>query len=410
MTRVGVGAKRLAGALDWAIARRFLAGHGSGLLGSTARVALVASTLGVAAMGIAMALMTGYRGELERKLVGGSAAVQVFPPAEALGESAYAELRQSIAGLPGVRAVEAVSYLQGVLSSGRGEAEVTLRGVEPGTGLLGASADQLARDEDGLPGVVLGHELAAALATAPGDRLRLTALVLGDGGPRFVFRSVRASGTFTSGFSEFDRSWGLVAKDALETLAPRALASLEVRLEEPERAAEIAEAIRGLAPEALVTDWRENNRELFSALTTQQVALFLLLGLIVLVSTFNVASSLVVLVRERQRDLGALAALGLPPRRLRRVFLLYGGALGAAGTLLGLGFAAIVSWALDRFEVIRFGADVASIYFLSAVPFRLSLIDATAIGLFSILVTFLSCWLPSRRAFKLDPATALRYE
>ncbi len=410
MTRRGGGAKRLSGSLDWAIARRFLAGHGSGLLGSSARVALVASALGVAAMGVAMALMTGYRGELERKLVGGSAAVQVFPPVEELGESALGDLGRSIAMLPGVRGVEAVSYLQGVLSKGGAATEVTLRGVAPGTGLLGATAEQLAPDADGLPGVVLGRDLAGELGAHAGERLRLTALALGDGAPRFVFRSVRASGTFSSGFSQFDRGWGLVSREALGALAPHALSSLEVTLEDPGRAPAIAEAVRGLAPEALVTDWRENNRELFSALATQQVALFLLLGLIVLVSTFNVASSLVVLVRERQRDLGALAALGLPPRRLRRVFLYYGGALGGLGTLLGLGFAGAVAWIFDRFEVIRFGPDVASIYFLNAVPFRLSVVDAAAVAAFSIAVTFLSCWLPSRRAFDLDPAAALRYE
>ena len=96
-----------------------------------------------------------------------------------------------------------------------------------------------------------------------------------------------------------------------------------------DRAPAVAEAIRAQVPDGtLVTDWKELNRELFAALALQKAALFLLLGLIVLVSTFNVASSLVVLVRERRRDLGVLAALGLAPERMRWVFLLYGGALG----------------------------------------------------------------------------------
>lgn len=404
-------ARRLAGPLDWAIARRFLAGHAAGLVGSTARVALAASILGVAAMGVAMALMTGYRGELERKLVGGSAAIQVFPPIHVAGEPEEGDLPQRIAALPGVRGVEAVTYIQGILSSGSGEAEVTLRGVDQGGGLLRATPDQLAADAAGIPGVVLGSELAAGLGAGTGDRLRLVVLAIGDRGPTFVYRTVRVTGSFASGFSEFDRAWGVVSRPALAALSPRALSSYEVGLDDPQRAPSIAEAIREIAPpDVLVTDWRDNNRELFSALRAQQVALFLLLGLIVLVSTFNVASSLVVLIRERQRDLGALAALGLPPRRLQRIFLLYGGALGTVGTAIGLAVAAIVAWVLDRFEVIRFGPDVASIYFLRAVPFRFSLADAGAIGLFAVAVTFLSCWLPSRRALRLDPASALRYE
>ena len=156
--------------------------------------------------------------------------------------------------------------------------------------------------------------------------------------------------------------------------------------------------------------WKELNRELFAALKLQQLALFLLLGLIVLVSTFNVASTLVVLVRERLRDLGVLAALGLSPARLRSVFLLYGGALGLAGVALGLVLAFAIAWLADRFELIRFGPEIASIYFLRAVPFRLSLESAAAIAAFTLGVTFLSCWFPARRALKIDPAAALRWE
>jgi lipoprotein-releasing system permease protein len=203
----------------------------------------------------------------------------------------------------------------------------------------------------------------------------------------------------------------VAARGVVEELAPDAVESIETALAEPSRATEVAEAIRAVAPEgSIVTDWKELNRELFAALRLQQLALFLLLGLIVLVSTFNVASTLVVLVRERLRDLGVLAALGLSPAKLRNVFLLYGGALGLAGVALGLLFAFAIAWVADRFELIRFGPDVASIYFLRAVPFRLSLESAAAIAAFTLGVTFLSCWFPARRALKIDPSVALRWE
>ena len=224
------------------------------------------------------------------------------------------------------------------------------------------------------------------------DVAKLAALLLGSG-------------------EDLDQAWGVASRELVKSLAPDSIDSLELALADPARAGEVADRIREIAPDGtLVTDWRELNRELFAALRLQQLALFLLLGLIVLVSTFNVASTLVVLVRERLRDLGVLAAMGLAPSRLRRVFLLYGGALGVAGAVLGLAIAFAISWAANRFELVRFGPDVASIYFLRAVPFRLALDDALAIAGFTVGVTFLSCWLPSRRALKLDPAAALRFE
>ena len=401
----------LSGSLLYALALRFLRGRGSRLLSSTAMAALAASTLGVTAMGVAMALMTGYRGDLQKKLVGGNAAVLVYPPLELERSDRGLRLAEEIRQLPEVTRVDRVAYVQGVMATGRQEAEVTLRGAAPGAGLLQATAAELAADADGIPGVVLGVDLAHDLGAAPGDRLRLVVVAMGEGAPKFVYRTLRFAGTFSTGFSEFDREWAVASRETVAALAPEGMESLEVTVGDLDRAPAVAEAIRAQAPEGtLVTDWKELNRELFSALALQKAALFLLLGLIVLVSTFNVASSLVVLVRERRRDLGVLAALGLAPQRMRWVFLLYGGALGATGTLAGLLLAGAISWVMNTFELISFGPEIASIYFLRAVPFKLTLADAGWIGLFTLGITLVSCWLPSRRALTLDPSAALRYE
>lgn len=405
------GAPPLQGSLLSVLAVRFLRGRGSRLLSSTATAALAASALGVTAMGVAMALMTGYRGDLQKKLVGGNAAVLVYPPLALDRSESARRLAESIRELADVRRVDRVSYVQGVMATGLREAEVTLRGADPEVGLLRAQAGQLAVDTDGIPGVVLGVDLAHDLGVAPGERLRLVVVALGEGAPKFVYRTLRFAGTFSTGFAEFDREWAVTSRETVAALAPDGMESLEVVVDDLDRAPAVAEAIRGQVPDGtLVTDWKELNRELFAALALQKSTLFLLLGLIVLVSTFNVASSLVVLVRERRRDLGVLAALGLAPERMRWVFLIYGGALGFSGTLLGLALAATISWVMNRFELISFGPEIASIYFLRAVPFYLSLGDAALIGGFTLVITLLSCWLPSRRALTLDPSAALRYE
>jgi lipoprotein-releasing system permease protein len=358
-----------------------------------------------------MALMTGYRGDLEKKLVGGNAAVLVYPPLALDRSESARRLAETLRSLPEVSRVDRVAYVQGVISTGRREAEVTLRGTAPGAGILSADAAQLRPGSDGIAGVVLGVDLAHDLGVAPGDRLRLVVVALGEGAPKFVYRTLRFAGTFATGFAEFDRAWAVASRETVSELAPEGMESLELAVADLDRAPEVAEAIRAKVPDGtLVTDWKELNRELFAALALQKTALFLLLGLIVLVSTFNVASSLVVLVRERRRDLGVLAALGLAPERMRWVFLLYGGALGLAGTVLGLTLAAAISWVMNTFELISFGPEIAAIYFLRAVPFHLAAADAGWIALFALVVTLVSCWLPSRRALTLDPSAALRYE
>ncbi len=408
----------LSGPLAWTVAWRFLRGRGrrSRLLDGTARAALSATALGVTAMVVAMALMSGYRDDLQRKLIRGNAAVIAYPVGGKGGLDAAR--RAALARLPGVRQIGEVAYGQGSVASGAQPqgVEVVLRGVDPGTvtrGGLAASAADLAPGPDGLPRAVLGAELARRLGVRAGDPLRLVALGFEGDRPRFRYQSLRVARVFSTGFAEFDRTWMILGRPLVERLMGTGLGGdlLEFTLADPARAPQEAERISTvLNPDFVVTDWQQLNRELFTALKLQQVALFLVLGLIVLVSTFNVASTLVVLVRERMRDIGVLGALGLSPWRLRGAFLLYGAILGGLGTLLGVALGAGACWVLTTFHLIRFDPEVAAIYFVSSVPFEVRPEDLAAVVGFALLVTLLACWVPAWRAARIDPSSALRYE
>ena len=411
------GGDLFAGPLAWTVAWRFLRGSRSRLLDGTARAALLATALGVTAMVIAMALMTGYREDLQTKLVRGNAAVVAYPTggdSPAVPEKTVA----TILAIPGVLKVGRVAYGQGSLGSDTPQAgkpaslEVTLRGIDPGNGQIAATADEL-RGRDGIPGTVLGRDLADRLGVRVGDSLRLVALGFEHDRPRFRYQSLRVTATFSTGFAEFDRSWALLDRPLVESLMGTQASTdlLEMTLADPARAPEVSDAVGHiLGADFLVTDWQHLNRELFTALKLQQVALFLVLGLIVLVSTFNVASTLVVLVRERMRDIGALGAMGFPPRQLLVVFLLYGGFLGGLGTLIGVALGAGASWVLTTFHLIRFEPDVAAIYFISSVPFRVAPRDLLWVVGFALLVTLLACLAPAWKAARVDPSSALRYE
>jgi lipoprotein-releasing system permease protein len=417
------------------LAWRYLRGRRSVLLHGTARAALVSTSLGVTTMVIAMALMTGYSEDLQRKLIGGSAAIVAYALDGTRPDEAQ---RAAIAALAGVTSVEEVAYGQGSISrlEDPRPLDVTLRGLDgdqPGAGsaapgssaaVRGASGAgtpsraggeaaavdraALAPGADGVPGVLLGSELAHRLGAAEGEILRLVAVDLED--LRFHYRRVRYAGSFDTGFAEADAGWVMIGRTLVEELGARA-SMLEVAVADPLRTGAVSGEVEAiLGDDFLVTDWRQFNRELFTALRLQKLALFLVLGLIVVVATFNVASTLVVLTRERRREVGVLTALGLGRRALTGVFLLCGVSLGVAGGLLGIGLGSLVSWLLTRFELIRFDPGVAAIYFISSVPFRVEASDVASVLGFTVVATFLACWLPAWRGAALDPSAALRYD
>ncbi len=159
-----------------------------------------------------------------------------------------------------------------------------------------------------------------------------------------------------------------------------------------------------------VSDWRDINHQLFSMLALQQFVLFIIIGLIVFVSTFNIVSTLIMTVHEKRKEIGILASMGAEKKLVRRIFLWYGTMVGFAGTATGIVIGAAACWLITKYQLVSFGPEIAEVYFVSSIPFITRASDLLIIAGFSLLVSFLATIVPSARAARLNPVEALRHE
>jgi lipoprotein-releasing system permease protein len=406
------------------IAARYLRRRSSRLVSRVSLLSAAGVAVGVLAMVIAMALMTGYRGEIQSKLVGANAEVVVFPLTA--GGLAHPEaLERRLARFARVAASSAVVYGQGMAysESAPDGSAIVVKGVDPAAEPRVASIDReigdlgkiFAPGPNGRAGCAIGVDLAERLGLRTGDVLALALpdLSAARGAITLRRRSFRVARIFRTNFFEYDSSWIFMDRESARDLAGlRAPANvLEIRLDRVDDTAAATARIREIVGDDYsVTDWRSINGGLFSALTIQKVTLFLLIGLIVAVSTFNIVATLLMSVQERKRDIAVLSAMGAPPALATGIFLRFGLLLGGSGVLAGAAAGAAICAALTRWRLVSFPPDVARIYFVSSVPFPVRLGDLALIAAFAGVLLAAACWLPARRAAKLDIAEALRYE
>jgi lipoprotein-releasing system permease protein len=388
----------------WLLAARLLRRRGSALLRTSALAALLAVALGSASLVVVLALMSGYSGALRSGILAASGQlVALYPPGASHEEAKAAEVR--VAAIPGVVRVGEVVYLPGMLfPRSPGPAElVTVRASASPPPFVRLPAGTGRGPLD----VALGREVARRLSVGPGDVLSLQ--VVAAGGPRVL--AVRVAQVFSTGFAGLDQGFAVTGLAELRRRVPALPGGgLEVWLADPDRADALRDAVENACGSgALVTTWQETNRNLFAALRWQKISLGLVLSLVLGVGAFEVASALVVLVTEKRREIGVLMALGGPPSLLRRVLLLAGAALGAAGVACGMGLGVVLVLVLGILHVPHFPPDIASIYMVDTIPFRLLPGDLALVAALGALEVLVAASLPARRASRREPVEVLRW-
>lgn len=403
------------GAFAWFVARRYLtARRRQAFISLISAVSILGVGVGVMAVIIALALMTGVQGELRDSILGSTAHMYVYKQDGAFTDVAADRARVTV---PGVVASAPVIVGQALLEPGTLPA--TIKGIDPAlevhvtnmaqaiqSGSLEALTD---RGPDARDGIVLGADLAERLGARLGDVVWMitatrTSTPMGMAQRR---RPLEVVGTVRFGFYEVDNGFAFVTLDTAQSLfSPDGPNMLQLKLADAEMAPAINERLqRELGIGYQVQDWTQLNASLYAALLLEKVAISLAIGLIVMVAALNIVASLVLLVMEKTRDIAILRTMGAHARTIRRIFIFQGLAIGLIGTFGGALLGVIASVILDRYQLIKMPADV---YQISYLPFRVQPLDVVIVVVAALAICLLATLYPSRQAGRIDPAEALR--
>jgi len=411
------------GAFERMVAFRYLrARRKEGFISVIAGFSLAGIGLGVATLIVVMAVMNGFRQELLSRILGINGHLGVYGAGPVLTD--FDPLAEAIRKLPGVTRVIPTIEGQVMASAGGGAAGAIVRGVRPDDllareiitkDLVGSAQDF--RDGDS---VLIGHRLAEKLGLGVGDTITLispkgNATAFGTV-PRL--RGYRIAGTFKVGMFEYDSGFIFMPLEAAQTYfkLPDAVTQIEVFTTNPDRVPDLRSEIFRIAGGSVrLYDWQQANASFFNAIQVERNVMFLILTLIILVAAFNIISSLIMLVKDKGRDIAILRTMGATRGMILRIFFLAGASVGVVGTVcgtvLGVLFATNIE-GIRQFIQSIIGRELfaAEIYFLTQLPARVDPSEVVTVVLMALGLSFAATIYPAWRAAKLDPVEALRYE
>ena len=418
---------------EWFISLRYLkAKRRQGFISLISIISVAGVSVGVMALIVVLAVMTGFTDSLREKILGINSHIVV----QRLGNgiSDYQGLSQEILKANGVLAATPYTYSQTMLSAPDASAGAVIRGIDPTTAndvltlnsqltkgsviaLNEGSPAPNGPDTDKLPtrvlpGIILGKELAKNLRVDMGDNIRLFS-PSGPLTPMGVIpkiKTCRVVGIFDTGMYEYDSSLAYIslttAQDFLEL--GNNVHGLELKVDDIYKASDIAtELEEKLGFGYNVKDWISMNKNLFSALKLEKTAMFIILALIVLVAAFNIISTLIMVVMSKGKDIAILKSMGATSNSIMRIFIYEGLIIGLTGTVIGVIGGLGLCKILSKYQFITLPSDV---YPITTLPVKILPMDVTLVAISAALITLLATIYPSWQASKIDPAVGLRYE
>jgi lipoprotein-releasing system permease protein len=411
------------------LAARYLrAKRRQAVVGVVTAISVAGVAAGVAALIIALAITNGMRHDLQDKLLGSTAHVDLMR-VQADGIRDWRPLVERLRHVPHVVAASPGIYTGVLVSNGPRAGFAYIKGVIPAEdrgvsnlldSISSGSAKGLEPGAKGstskgaaVPDVVLGKDLAEQLGVHAGDQVMVTS-PQGELNPVIglvpKFQSFNVSGIFHSGFYQYDSGMAFTSLAVAQQLfdEPDVLSIISFKIDNPDRAPEVGRAVEQAAGQGfMTTNWMEQNRELFRALRLEQVVTFIVITLIVIVAALNILIALTMMVMEKTRDIAVMMSYGVDPSQIQRIFLMEGLLISVLGTVLGLVLGYLAAWAGGHYQFIHLSAEV---YSIDTLPFRPRAMDAVIVSAVSIGVSLLATLYPSTAAARVMPAEALRYE
>ncbi len=380
---------------------------------STAGVAV-----GVSVLVVVLAVMTGFQAELKARILGIESHIVVMRYNDWIND--YNRIIAQIVKIPGVRSAAPYIHAQGMLRSARAIVGIQLKGIDPqradiripvGRGRnLSQMLDQVEAD-DLQPGLVIGTVLAEKLGLKVGDGIMLMVAGGGNSDPRRPPRMNRMKvlGMFDTGMHQYDANIGFLHMRQLQRLTGGAdsATGIEVRVDNVDRAdAVMSDIMKNLGAHYWATNWKQMHRNLFSMLALQKVVMFVIMTLIIIVAAFNIASALIMMVREKTKEIAILKAMGATERSIERIFMSKGIIIGITGIALGVAGGLVVCWLLAQYQFVELPGDV---YFLTTLPVRITWPDLVSIVLGTMAVCVFASLYPARQASRMNPVDAIRF-
>lgn len=402
-------------------------GKRDGFVSFVAGTSMVGIALGVAALIVVLSVMNGFQKEVRDRMLSVLPHIEIYVPGveplKVLDE--WSELAKQARQSPQVTGAAPFVAAQAMLMRGQDLRGIQVRGIDPiAEKEVSDAGSQMVRGKmtdlkPGSFGIVLGQELADLLQVRIGQTVMMLAPAANISPAGFTprMRQFTLVGTFRSGHYEYDSSLAFVdATDAAKMFRDGGMAGVRLRVTDMHRAPEIAQSLISLLPRNVaIADWSRNNRTWFAAVQTEKRMMFLILTLIVAVAAFNLLSSLVMAVKDKQSDIAILRSFGATPGEIARIFLVQGALIGVIGTLLGVMGGAAIAFNVDVLVPAierMIGAQFLprEIYFINALPSDPQLSDITTIGVTSLIMSLLATLYPSWRASRLQPAEVLRHD